>query len=152
MKKEEDKEPMFRVVESPRSKKEKTKNGKEQEEKGKKSQPPAWKVNEAKEQASMRRMDEREKEKERCKGKEKAIMAVDTNDEYEYIRVEGMIDSGAFDTISQMELVGGNEVRETEMSNSKECYSACNGTELENTGCATIERESDEGVKVKSGS
>ena len=88
------------------------------------------------------------REKERCKSKEKAIMAVDANDEYEYIRVEGMIDSGAFDTISPMELVGGNEVREAEMSQNGECYSACDGTEVENKGCATIEGESDEGVKV----
>ena len=48
-------------------------------------------------------------------------MAADTSGEYEHIRVEGMIDSGASDTRSQMELVGGNEVRETEMSKSKEC-------------------------------
>ena len=90
---------MYKVVESPRSKKKKTRNGKEQEVKGKKTQLPAWNVNEAKEQAIMRRMDGREKEKERCKSKEKAIMAVDRSDEYEYIRVEGVIDSGSFDTI-----------------------------------------------------
>ena len=52
----------------------------------------------------------------------------------EYIRVEGMIDSGASDTISPMELVGGNEVRETEMSKNRECYSACSGTKVENKG------------------
>ena len=60
-----------------------------------------------------------------------------------------MIDSGAFDTISPMELVGGNDVRETEMSKNKECYSACNGTKVKSKGCTTIEAESDEGLKVK---
>ena len=99
--------------------KKKVKYEKEQEEKGKKTQPPAWRGNEAKEQASMRSMNEREKKKERFKSREKAIMAVDTSDEYIYIRAGGMIDSGAFDTISLVELVGGNEVRETEMSKNK---------------------------------
>ena len=46
-------------------------------------------------------MEEREKEKERSKNKEKAIMALDTSDEYDYVRVEGMIDSGACVTIVQ---------------------------------------------------
>ncbi len=105
-------------------------------------------MNEAKLQANIRKMEEREK-RERCKNKEKAIMAVDTSDEFEYIRVEGMIDSGALDTIRPMELVGGNEVRETETSKSNECYSACNGTKVENKGCTTIEGESDEGIKIK---
>ena len=109
MKKEEDKEPMFKVVEPPRSKK--SKNEREQAERGKRTQPPAWKMNEAKEQAIVQKMEEREEEKDRCISKEKAIMSVDTSDEYEYIRVEGMIDSGAFYTISPMELVGGNEAQ-----------------------------------------
>ncbi len=67
MKKEEDKAPMFKVVESPRNKK--TKNEGEQAEKGKRTQPPAWKMNEAKEQAIMQRIAE--KIKDRCKSKEK---------------------------------------------------------------------------------
>ena len=46
-------------------------------------------------------------------------------------------------------MVGGNEVRETEMSKSKECYSARNGTKVEIKGCTTIEGESDEGIRVK---
>ena len=41
-----------------------------------------------------------------------------------------MIDSGAFDTISPMELVGGNEIRETEMSKNGDSYSACNGSKV----------------------
>ena len=60
----------------------------------------------------------------------KSIMAVDTNDEYEYIRMEGMMDFGAFDTISPIELLGGNKIRETEMSKNGDCYSACNVTSL----------------------
>ena len=93
MKKEEDKEPMFKVVESPKSKKERIKNEKQQEEKRKKAQPPAgaWKMNAAKEQALMRRIEE----KEECQSKEKAIMAVVTSGVCEYNRVEGMKDSGA---------------------------------------------------------
>ena len=59
MKKEEDKEPMFKVVESPRSKR--SKNEREQEERGKRTQPPAWKLSEAKERAIMQKTEGKEK-------------------------------------------------------------------------------------------
>ena len=78
---------------------------------------------------------------------DKSINAMNVNDEYEFVRVEGMIDSGAFETISPIELVGGNEIRGAEMSKNGDSYSACNGSKVENKGCTTIERESDEGMK-----
>ena len=55
--------------------------------------------------------------------KRKSVMTVEANEEYEHIRVEGMTGSGAFDTISPMELVEGNEFRETEVSKNGQCYS-----------------------------
>ena len=47
--------------------------------------------------------------------KEKVIGAVDM-EEYENVHVEAIIDSGAFDTICPMEMVGGSELRQTEAS------------------------------------
>ena len=64
-----DDEPEWKVVESPKSKRERIKNETQQKGKGK------------------------------GKGKKEVTdSAVNTNDEYEYVRVEGMIDLGAFDT------------------------------------------------------
>ena len=134
MKKEEEKGPMFNVVESPKSKTERIKNEK-QEENRRGSQHSA---------GARKTKTVNEWQKTEGGEKDKVIMTVDTNDGYEHITVEGVIDSGAFDTISPMELVAGTDVRETEMSKKGECYSACNGTKVENKGCTTIEGGSDE--------
>ena len=68
MKKGGDKDPMFKVVKPPRSKR--SKNEREQEERRKRTQPPAWKLSEAKERAIAQKIEENEREGEMQKQRE----------------------------------------------------------------------------------
>ncbi len=46
----------------------------------------------------------------------KMLMGLNTENEYEKIEVDAVMDSGAFDTVCSLELVGGNEIKDTELS------------------------------------
>ena len=70
-------------------------------------------------------------------------------DEYEHVEVEGVMDSGAFDTICSKELIGGNEIRETKASKAGMNYWAANGTSIKNKGEADLKGEGPDGMPIE---
>ncbi len=79
------------------------------------------------------------------------LMGLKTEDDYEQIQVDAMMDSGAYDTVCGTELIGGNEIKETEMAKAGMCYSYSgpNESEIKNKGETTLEGESSEGHKMR---
>ncbi len=81
----------------------------------------------------------------------RALMAMDRGkvpDGYERVRIEGVMDSGAYDTIGYKGLFGGDEIRQTEASKKGMNYYAVNGGEVKNMGEADLKGVSDDGVPI----
>ena len=70
-------------------------------------------------------------------------------DEHEEIKVDAVMDSGAFDTVCPMELVGGNKIRQTEASKAGMDYYACNGDPIRNKGAVDIAAVGEDGQPIK---
>jgi len=69
--------------------------------------------------------------------------------EYEKVRVEGLMDSGAFDTIGPKGLMGGNEIRQTAASKRAAKYHSVDGGEITNIGEGDLMGVSEEGVPIE---
>ena len=70
-------------------------------------------------------------------------------EEYEQISVDAVMDSGAFDTICPLEMIGGNEVRQTKASKAGMDYYAVNGAEIRNKGEVDLMGTSEGGMPIK---
>ena len=65
------------------------------------------------------------------------------------ISVDAVMDSGAFDTICPLEMIGGNELRQTKASKAGMDYYAVNGAEIRNKGEVDLVGTSEGGMPIK---
>ena len=84
----------------------------------------------------------------KCCNKGKMIGSME-QEGYEEINVDAVMDSGAFDTVCPMELVGGNKIRQTEASKAGMNYYACDGDPIRNKGAVDIAAVGDDGQPIK---
>ena len=70
-------------------------------------------------------------------------------EEYEDITVDAVMDSGAFDTICPLEMIGGSEIRETKSSKAGMDYYAINGAGIRNKGEVDLVGLSEKGTPTK---
>jgi hypothetical protein len=98
----------------------------------------------------------KEKPKQQNKdGKEsktsKGIMAVgskNNKDEYEDFAVDAVMDSGACDTITSLDIIGDNEVRETKSSKQGMNYYGPDGSPIKNWGESDVKGVSEDGIPL----
>ena len=69
--------------------------------------------------------------------------------ELEEIEVDGVMDSGAYDTICSDELMGGNEIRDTVASKNGINYYGPNGNPIKNKGEGDLEGIAGDGIPVQ---
>ena len=77
----------------------------------------------------------------------KQVLAVGQN-EFEWVKEEAIMDSGAFDSFVGMKHVDCEDIKETEASKNEEKYwTACDGS-IKNKGEVSIKAQSEEGIPV----
>ena len=72
--------------------------------------------------------------KNKKKKEEDRIIGSVEQEEYEQIQVDAVMDSGAFDTICRLDMIGGSTVRQTKASKAGMDYCAINGAEILSKG------------------
>ena len=88
------------------------------------------------------------KENKKKKQEERMIASAEP-EEYEDITVDAVMDSGAFDTICPLEMIGGSEIRETKSSKAGMDYYAITGAGIRNKGEVDLVGVSEKGTPTK---
>ena len=88
------------------------------------------------------------KDKKKKKQEDRMIGSAEP-EEYKHITVDAAMDSGAFDTICALDMIGGNEVRQTRASKAGMDYYARNGAEIRNKGGVDLVGTIEGGMPIK---
>ena len=121
---------------------------------------PLWILEKAKEEdkeEGYTKVESRTEKKNRIKSeresnstkKAEEILQVKGQDEYEWVNVDAVVDSGAIDTICPKDLIGGNVIRETEISRRKGKYTAANGGTITNEGESKLTGVAEDGTPIE---
>ena len=79
---------------------------------------------------------------------QKGLMAF-TKDEMETVKIDAVMDSGAHDTVCPKDMLGGNEIRQTEASKAGYNWYGPNGNPIKNLGEGDMRGVSEDGIPVE---
>jgi len=77
------------------------------------------------------------------------VFTVGNADEFEWMEIDAILDSGAVDTIAPKEMIKGNKIRQTDISKRNGKYSSADGGIIQNIGECDIEGVAHDGTEVK---
>ena len=80
--------------------------------------------------------------------KKKEILAVGDLSGEEWMEIEAIVDSGAIDTICPRDMIGDNEIKETEISRRNGKYASADGGAITNLGESKIQAKTPDGTGV----
>ena len=87
--------------------------------------------------------------KETEKENEKRAMQVKPEGEYEWVERDGIVDSGAVGIIASKKVIGGSEIRQTEMSKRGGRYASASGDAIKNLGECDLNAIGADGTPIK---